>query len=148
MLVRVHTHLPISAETACALALRPQTLRYVLRPLLSTNDDVPDRVEEGDEIAARLYVFGVLPAWRHRIRLVSVLPTEIHSQESGGPVRSWRHRLIFEETSAGHCRYTDEVEIDAGLLTPLVAAVAHLMYRWRSRRWRTLAAGLTARKAS
>lgn len=140
MSVRVHTDLPMPAEIACALARRPQTLCYVLRPLLSWRGDVPDRVEVGAEVAVRLRFFGVLPAWRHRIRIVSASATETVTHERGGPIRTWRHRLVFEPTSDGGCRYTDEVDIDAGALTPLVTGFAQLMYRWRRRRWRTLAA--------
>jgi hypothetical protein len=40
------------------------------------------------------------------------------------------------------CRYRDRVEIDAGVLTPLVVAFARWFYGVRQRRWRVLADGL------
>ena len=38
----------------------------------------------------------------------------------------------------GRTRYTDSVEVRAGLLTPLVWAFATAFYRHRQRRWRRL----------
>jgi hypothetical protein len=139
VLVTVRTDLPIPAETAQALALKPALLRHVLWPLLAMRGEVPDGVHEGQEISVRLWFLGVLPAWRHTLRLVAVRPGEISSREQGGPVRAWNHRLTFERLADGRCAYTDQVEVQAGALTPLVAAFAQLIYRWRQRRWRSLA---------
>lgn len=139
--VRVTTNLPIAAERARELALKPAMFRHVVWPVFGVSDaDIPESLTAGEEMSARLRWFMVLPGWTHTIRLVSVTPTEIYSNEHGGMVRAWNHRLIFEPTSETSCRYTDEVEIDAGLATPLVAAFARLMYRWRQRRWRRVAA--------
>jgi hypothetical protein len=54
-------------------------------------------------------------------------------------VRRWNHRLRFQATSPTSCRYTDEVDIDAGATAPLVVAFAQLMCRWRQHRWRQIA---------
>jgi hypothetical protein len=40
----------------------------------------------------------------------------------------------------GTTHYTDRVEIEAGLLTPLIAGFARVFYAHRQRRWRALAA--------
>jgi hypothetical protein len=40
----------------------------------------------------------------------------------------------------GTTHYTDQVEIQAGLLTPLVWALASIFYRYRQFRWRRLVA--------
>ena len=61
------------------------------------------------------------------------------SLEHGGPVTAWDHRLTFEPTSPTSCRYTDAVDIRAGVITPLVALYAHFIYRYRQARWRALA---------
>jgi hypothetical protein len=74
-----------------------------------------------------------------RLRLVSIGPREIYSNEHGGPVTTWNHRLTFDPTSESSCRYTDEVEIEAGLSTLATVLFAHLVYRWRQRRRRSLA---------
>jgi len=36
------------------------------------------------------------------------------------------------------CSYTDEVEIEAGVFTPLVWLYANLLYRYRQLRWKVL----------
>lgn len=138
MFVRVSTELPIAAETACKLAQKPAVFKHVVWPIF-TIGRVPELVAQGEEISARLYFFGFLPAWRHYLRLVSAGPREIYSNERGGPVKVWNHRLTFEPISGNSCRYTDEVEIHAGVGTLSTVLFAHVIYRWRQWRWRRLA---------
>jgi hypothetical protein len=138
LIVKVTTELPIPAETACELAQKPAMFKHVVWPVF-TIGEVPARIEEGEEVSARLYFFGLLPAWKHHLRLVSLKEREIYSNEHGGPVAVWNHRLTFEPVSERSCRYTDEVEIHAGVSTLPTVLFAHLVYRWRQRRWRTLA---------
>ncbi len=141
MTVSVTTDLPIAAERARELPRRPALLRHVLWPWLAlrVNGPLPDEAVEGDEISARILFLGVLPAWTHTLRLVRVTPLEVASQEYGGPVRAWNHRLLFEPTGERSCRYTDRVEVRAGWLTPGVALFAQFIYRYRQARWRALA---------
>ena len=135
------TDLPIPAERACQLARKPEVLNHVLWPWLRAVPvtPIPDPVEEGDEVVVRLYFLRRLPGWTHTIRAERLTPQEILSVEHGGPVKTWRHRLTFEPTSPDSCRYTDSVEVRAGLATPLTVLFAHLIYRYRQVRWRTLA---------
>ena len=37
------------------------------------------------------------------------------------------------------CNYTDRIDIDAGIFTPVVAGYARWSYKMRQRRWRELA---------
>ena len=48
-------------------------------------------------------------------------------------IKSWDHKIILEPVG-GATRYTDEVEIHAGLLTVPAWLFAHLFYRHRQRR--------------
>lgn len=137
MLVRVTTDLSIPAEAACELAQKAALFRYVVWPLF-TIGALPEHFDVGDQLAARLSFLGVIPAWKHHLRLVSIAPHEIYTNERGGPMRIWNHRLTFEPTSERSCRYTDEIEIDAGPATLPSFLFVHLMFRWRQRRWRTL----------
>jgi len=60
--------LPIPAETAAALARKPELMRYVLSPVLRIYRlDVPGPIEVGTQGSARLWWFGVIPAWTHHI---------------------------------------------------------------------------------
>lgn len=139
MIVRRSTDLPIPAECACRLAQKPAMFRHVVWPVFGARGELPERLEAGQELSARLYWMTVIPAWTHTLRLVSLGPTEIYSNEHGGMVRRWNHRLSFEATSEASCRYTDEVDIDAGAATLLVVAFARFIYWWRQRRWRQVA---------
>jgi hypothetical protein len=143
MLVRVSTRLPIPADVAWDTVQRVDTLRYVTRGLLGFRMDgaVPERLFQGDTYRLRLLFFGVLPAWRHEIHVVSVDQSahEIRTEERGGPVRTWRHRIAVDGEGWGATRYLDEIEVAAGPLTALVWLYAQVFYRYRQRRWRRLA---------
>ncbi len=139
--VRISTDLPLAAERACALARKPELFLFVVRPVFRATGLPPDDFEAtaGSELSARLWWLGVLPAWRHHLRVVAIEPRELRTQERGGVVRRWDHRLSFEPTGERSCRYTDEVTLDAGPATPLVRLFAEALFRWRQARWRALA---------
>ncbi|MGP0100779.1 MAG: hypothetical protein ACLPUT_04040 [Solirubrobacteraceae bacterium] len=141
MTVIVRTDLPIPAERACQLAQKPALLNHVLWPwwTVSPLTPLPERVTEGDEIVVRLRFLGLLPGWAHTIRVERLAPQEIVTHEHGGPVNMWNHHLAFQPTTPTSCRYTDTVEVRAGLATPVAVLCAHLIYRYRQARWRALA---------
>lgn len=56
--------------------------------------------------------------------------------------------LSVEAVDQVRCHYSDVVDIEAGALTPVVAAFAALFYRYRQRRWRRLARILAAVEGS
>ncbi|WP_375402516.1 hypothetical protein [uncultured Sphingomonas sp.] len=56
----------------------------------------------------------------------------------GGLASRWDHLITIETLEPARCRYTDIVEIEAGLLTPFVWSFARLFYTHRQRRWRAL----------
>lgn len=62
----------------------------------------------------------------------------ISSHESGLLARVWNHDISFHEVAPGVVSYTDEIEIQAGWLTPAIWLFAHLFYRHRQRRWKVL----------
>jgi hypothetical protein len=144
-IVRRTTALPISADAAFALAQRPATFAYVVRgvfrvPALAA---VPDGfAHAGARASGRIWWLGVLPSWTHHLEVLAIAPGELRTAEHGGPVRTWRHRLTFTATSPTSCRYTDEIEIDAGPLTPAVRLFATALFALRQARWRRLAAVL------
>ena len=141
--VTLSTELPIGAEVAAALARTPELVSFVLSPILSVpNLDMPDRIEPGVEGSARIRWFGVIPAWRHHLRLVRLEPTEIYTNEWGGPVHTWNHRLTFEPIGESRCRYTDEIETEDGAAGFVTRLFIRVMFPHRHRRWRQLASVL------
>lgn len=130
----------MSAVTAARLARKPAVMAYVLSPVLRLYRlKVPERVQPGTEGSARLWWFGVIPGWTHHITIERLDPTEICTHEHGGPVRTWKHRLVFEPIDDYHCHYTDEVETDDGLRGAPTRLFIRLMFRHRHRRWHSLA---------
>jgi hypothetical protein len=59
--------------------------------------------------------------------------------EHGGAVKKWNHVILVELAGAGRTRYTDSVDIEAGLLSPAIWLYAQFFYRYRHWRWRKLA---------
>jgi len=134
------TDLPIPAETAFALAQKLELFRYVSAPIFTIPKiDVPATLTPGVEGEARLWWFGVIPSWKHHLRLVSVGDNEMYTNEHGGPVRTWNHRLTFVPLTATSCCYTDAIEVDGGPMGFGTRLFVRLMFRYRHRRWRGLA---------
>jgi ligand-binding SRPBCC domain-containing protein len=152
VLVRVWTRLEVPVDVAWDTVKRTDTLRYVTRGLLGFRSEgvIPERLGEGESYDLRLLFFGFVPAWRHQIRVVQLDDArhEIRTEERGGPVRDWRHRITVDSEGWGSTRYMDEIEINAGVLTPLVWLYANLFYRYRQMRWRRLARKLAAGQPS
>jgi carbon monoxide dehydrogenase subunit G len=141
--VRVSTDLAAPPERVWEAVKKIDTLRYITRGLLGFRrlGAVPDALREGDVIRVRLMFFHVLPGWSHEIRIVRLDEEmrRIETSEAGGAVKTWKHMIAVEPAGAEATRYSDEIEIDAGPLTALVAGYARLFYRYRQRRWRKLA---------
>lgn len=143
--VTLTTELPVGAETGGALARLPETLAYVLSPVLKVyRIDIPDQVVVGTQGAARFWWFGLIPAWTHHLTVKTLEPTEIYTHEHGGPVRTWNHRLRFEPIDSQRCRYTDEIEVEDGWRGVPVRLFIQVVFRHRHRRWRQLTEILAA----
>jgi hypothetical protein len=142
VIIRVATALDADADTVWLLVRQPSTLVYVMRGMLglSSPDVLPGRWSEGATVTARLLLLDLVPAWRHEIQITAYSDArrEIETAEHGGPLRVWNHRLRVEPTARDQCRYVDEVEIGAGLLTPVFWLTAWAFFRYRQWRLRKL----------
>jgi ligand-binding SRPBCC domain-containing protein len=146
--VSVSSELPVSAERAFALAQRLETFEFVVSPVIRLALSAEQRAEaEGDdafrvgaEYSARLWYFKVIPAWTHELKIIAGGPIndgafEIYTNEKSGPVRVWNHRLTFRPTGDSSCRYTDQIEIPAGVLGLGTKLFVDAFFRYRQRRW-------------
>jgi hypothetical protein len=161
VIARISTELETSADRAWDAVQKVDTLRYVTRGVLGFRpargeDQPPERIHAGDVFRLRLFFFHVLPAWRHEIaiREVDEERRELSTTERGGLVKRWNHAIRISELppatgeelsqpGRARARYTDELDIGAGVLTAFVWAYAQLFYRYRQWRWRRLARTLT-----
>lgn len=126
---------------------RPALLEYVSAPLVVFDpiepESFPERWDE-DEYRVAMLLFGVLPLGEQEIRISKVRVDDIDGEQFyqlrddgvGQLVSVWDHLISVRETPDGKTVYTDEIEVDAGALTPLVRLFAALFYRHRQRRWR------------
>jgi ligand-binding SRPBCC domain-containing protein len=143
MMVTVSTELDAPAEVVWSALKRKASFLHVTRGFMGFPDaqEWPREWRQGDEACTRLRFLHLIPGWEHRVRVVRVDEDEreLVSNESGGPVERWNHVLKVKPISENRSLYTDEIEIRAGLLTPLAWVFAHVLYRYRQMRWRELA---------
>jgi hypothetical protein len=142
MCVNVSTVLAAPAARVWQAIKETTTLPAVTRGMMSLRspEPLPREWQAGDLCRMKLAFFHVVPGWTHEIKVVGLdeARRELRSEEHGGPVRRWDHRLAVEPLDDCSSRYTDHVEIDAGLLTPAVWLFAQAFYRYRQWRWRRL----------
>jgi hypothetical protein len=137
------TILPAGADRVWSAMRYPGTFTYVARGLLGV-PALAGRCEPfkvGEVGTSWLFLFHVIPFSRHTIEVVGIDEDArtITTHEHGGLLRRWDHTLQVEPIDEGRSRYADTVEIDAGTLTPLVAAVGRALFAYRQRRWHRLA---------
>lgn len=140
--VHIETELPTDADRVWDALRHPASFTYVCRgvlgvPALAGRTDV---MWEGESGTGWLLLFHVIPLSRHTITIVDVdhSTRTLRTREHGGFLRAWNHSLHVEPVSERSCLYSDTVDIDAGILTGVVARVAVLIYRYRQRRWHKL----------
>ena len=95
------------------------------------------------EYRAWMWLFGIIPAGWQAVVISEPAPqgeTRFIRDNGYGPlIRRWDHWIAISPGANGTTRYSDRVEIEAGLLTPLIAGFARVFYAHRQRRWRKLA---------
>lgn len=138
--IRVTSTFPADAQAVWGKLQDIETLRFITRPMMTFTPAAGTASaawHEGGTYAFRLRVFGVIPfGGGHVIHVESKDPAclTIRTRERSKVVRTWKHRIELVPQQRG-TRYTDTVEIDAGLFTPLVTLWSHAFYRHRQKRW-------------
>jgi hypothetical protein len=147
MHVRLTTKLPISADAAIALVRPPALLNHIAAPLLRFTPVAPAEfppVWQEGTYRVRVLLARLLPLGRQWIDLsyddASAGSFRVRDNGRGDLARRWDHWITIAPDGEHTCIYVDEIEIEAGLLTPFVWAFARLFYAHRQRRWRALAA--------
>ena len=151
--LRLETVLECPADVAWDAERRVCHLLSVARPLIVLVPIDP-AVAESDWILGQItefksFLFGMVPLGRLRVAVVGLSPEtrELRTEESGGAIRRWDHRVKVDSLAPGRCRYQDEIEIEAGCLTRPLWLVAWLVYGLRQRRRRALARDLAGRSS-
>lgn len=148
----VSCELDCSAKEAARQMVRPELLDHVAWPVMRF---VPDRPHPSSwtpgEYPVRCVAFRVVPLGRQVI-VIEVPESDqpgVHILRDNGRglsgilrgVSRWDHSLTVRphESDPHRARYSDDVVIEAGRLTPVVWLFASGFYRWRQYRWRRLA---------
>lgn len=122
----------------------PQLLCHVASPLIRFEPRDAAFPEEWQtaEYRAEMFLFGTLPIGWQAIGIEYPKPLGdvryIRDNGYGPLIKRWDHWIAIGPERGG-TRYLDQVTIDAGVLTPIVATFARAFYAHRQRRWRELA---------
>lgn len=141
--VDLSTELAAPAPAVWRAVKTPGAFRTVTRGVLTMpvirNRDAAWR--EGETVSGWVFLFGFLPFSRHHLHIARIDDEHmtLSSQERGGLIRRWNHDIIVVAGSDSRCTYRDRIDIDAGVVTPVVVGYARWFYRTRQRRWRELA---------
>lgn len=146
MRFRIATTIPASAEPVWEHLQRPATMVHLLAPLVRVDprdpDPLPERWTERDHVVS-LWLFGLVPIGPQTIRpeilAIDGWPKAFVDHGHSPLIRRWHHRLELMPDGPDRCQYADELDIDAGVLTPLVWLFARGLFAHRQRRWRSLA---------
>ncbi len=145
MKVKISVRLSCAFETAVSAVKKSSLLHFVASPLVSFSPAAgafPQTWTPGTHWAG-LKLFGFIPFGKQAI-VISFEPVSskfvMHDRGHSALIRKWHHTITIEPIGAGESQYTDEVEIQAGLLTPVIWGFASVFYRHRQKRWLELCA--------
>lgn len=138
----INTKLPFPAETVWQEIKLSRTLVFVSHGLLSFSgsESFPHEWKEGSHVQTRLNFFGLIPAWQHQIffNKISTNNMLLSTEEAGGWVTQWNHKIRVEKQDIACCTYSDTIEIKAGKFTLFVWCFAMIFYRYRQHRLKKL----------
>ncbi|MFO7558912.1 MAG: hypothetical protein R6X10_08785 [Desulfobacterales bacterium] len=113
-------------------------LKHIAAPILFFEGEGVGSWKEGSSYTFKLKLFKYIHLGRHEIYVKNLSRTRLETVENGTMATVWNHEIRLEELTNGHCRYTDEIEIQAGALTLFIWTFAHLFYRHRQRKWKKI----------
>jgi hypothetical protein len=147
VLVQLSSTFESSAERVWAEVQTSRLLLHVAAPLVvftpAGGTPLPATWSPG-RYRVWMWLFGLLPMGRQWVGIETVdLPPGHHGIRDNGTgdlVRVWDHLITIAPLGERQCRYTDRVEVKAGVLTPFFWAFARIFYAHRQRRWHALIA--------
>jgi hypothetical protein len=149
MRVTVTTELPCPVERARQEVMTTRLLLHVSWPLIMFRPLDPPRLpttwQVGEHVVS-MRLLGLVPLGRQTIS-ISFPPAPpdrvlLRDDGAGRLLRRWDHLITIQPAGGpDRARYTDRIDVEAGRLTVVAWAWAHVLYRWRQFRWRRLAAG-------
>lgn len=150
MRMTLTTELDCAIDMAWAQVRRPALLKYIAWPLIRfTYRDpktLPDTWSTG-RYRVGMWSFGVLPLGGQWVGIefpegeaITDGRAVLRDNGAGTLITTWDHWIFLEDLGNGRTRYTDRVDVRAGLMTPAIWLFARIFYGHRQRRWRRLVA--------
>ncbi|WP_336660157.1 hypothetical protein [Leucobacter sp. USHLN153] len=155
MRIRTEFEALCTAEQAWRALHDPAVAAELYAPLLVMRPEggFPTELATGSEVRVRLMAFGAVPVGAQLISITDLEPSppsawpktmRDHGEPAAGPLAlltEWRHEITISRSlaSANRAVWTDELHI-GGAIAPLFRPVLALMWRWRGRKLRRLAA--------
>ena len=151
MIATIATNLPCSPARVWQEVQTSKLLIYITWPLVVFQPVAPTSFPDiwaNGKYLTRMKLFGLIPFGKHWIVITRPIidPTpgkqvyEILDNGYSNIISTWRHLITIRETGDGRTLYSDKIEIEAGMLTPVIWIYANLFYRYRQMRWRSLVA--------
>lgn len=144
--VSLSLEVPASAAQMWSGVTSPIGFRFVSRglvrwPVVASRTE---RWHEGETVTGWMFMAGFLPMSRHSLTFVRLddESREFSTNEHGGPIRSWNHRITVTPLTEATSRIDDRVTFDGGVLTPALWVLVRLFYAIRRPRWVGLARAL------
>jgi len=142
MKVKVSSIFNINSSRVFEKVLQPSLLLEIVKPILKfipiSPSVLPQTWEVNKEYNLKLYFFNIIPLGKHTIKIINIDKNSIISNETGNIAKVWNHTIIIEAYKNSKTRYTDIIEIKAGLLTIFVWVFAHIFYKHRQRKWKKI----------
>jgi len=127
-------------------------IAWPLMRFVPVGDEPLENFKSGGRYLVKLRLFGMLPFGKQWI-VTSVhdpktveWPKRLRDNGSSALIDKWDHWITVTPNAEGGTRYSDDVEISAGIMTPVIWAFAWVFYWHRQKRWRGLAKTLRARQ--
>jgi hypothetical protein len=138
MLVKISTVLKANKETIYEKLQQISTLQFICRPMARftpLNDDLIWK--RGKTFNLSLSIMGI-SFGTHTIKVEDFRIEKIATSESNKYVPVWKHNISLEQLDDMRTKYTDIVEIHAGIKTPFIWLWANLFYLHRQKKWELL----------
>lgn len=116
----------------------------IIKPLVYTKpcapSHYPERWSEGLTLLIKPYLFSVIPMSKKTIHIEKIDHDLrfMQTRESDSLVKVWDHEISVQSQGNNQTKYSDTIEIKAGIFTPFVWLFAKWFYRHRQNQWKEL----------
>ena len=155
MKISCSTYIALSPEDVWREVQTPALLQHIAWPLIQFHFVDPaifTNFNDRERFKVSLRLLGIVPLGEQWIvpsiheELPESWPKRLRDNGFSKLVKTWDHWITIMPHDNGGTHYMDEINVQAGIFTPVVWAFAWVFYRHRQRRWRGLARTMVARK--